>query len=89
MPNIKSAEKRMRNSAKKQANNHAKKSRLKTLEKSLNAAIAAGDDAKTSDALKAAVSAFDKAAKTRTIHPDKAERKKSRLMKRVASAKAA
>jgi small subunit ribosomal protein S20 len=87
MPNTKSAERRMRNSARKQAHNRSLTSRLKSLEKRYNAAIKSGkkDDANT--ALKDALSAFDKAAKVGAIHRATANRKKSRLTVRLATLK--
>ena len=84
MPNTKSAIKAMRSSARKFENNRGIRSRLKTLEK----AFIADADANNADAagvsLKKAVSAYDKAAKTNIVHRGKADRKKSRLMKRFA-----
>jgi len=83
MPNTKSAERRMRNSARKQLHNHALRSRLKTLEKKFLATLTAGtkDDATT--ALRTLVSGLDKAAKTGVIHANVASRKKSRLTVRL------
>ena len=83
MPNTKSAERRMRNSARKQSQNQSAKSRLKTLEKNFLATIKAG---KKEDAVKAfqdVTSGFDKAAKTGVIHRGTADRKKSRLNNRL------
>ena len=59
-----------------------------------SAARAAGDaaaskDAKAADLLSQAASAFDKAARSGTIHWKTAARKKSRLAKRVAAQMAA
>ena len=87
MPNTKSAERRMRSSARKHDRNRALKSRLKTLEKRYDAALKSGkkDDATT--ALRTAQSAFDKAAKVGVIHSRLAQRKKSRLSLRLATLK--
>jgi small subunit ribosomal protein S20 len=87
MPNTKSAERRMRNSERKQTQNHRTKSRLKTLEKNFLATIKAGkkDDAAT--AYREATSGLDKAAKTGVIHKGTADRKKSRLSHRLAALK--
>jgi small subunit ribosomal protein S20 len=87
MPNTKSAERRMRNSARKQMRNRAVTSRLKSLEKRYNAALKTGkkDDAGT--ALREAISAFDKAVKSGVVKRGTADRKKSRLSVRLASLK--
>lgn len=79
MPNTKSAERRMRSSARKQLRNHSIKSRLKTLTRTYQDAVESG---KRDDAVKVyrlVTSAFDKAAKTGVIHKANADRKKSRL----------
>lgn len=89
MPNTKSAEKRVRSSVRKQARNHAVKSRLKSLEKSYNQLVKAGKQAEADAALKRLTSAFDKAAKTKVVHRSTADRKKSRLAKRLATVKPA
>jgi small subunit ribosomal protein S20 len=87
MPNTKSAERRMRNSARKHARNRAVESRLKTLEKRYNAALKSGKKDEAATALRTAVSAFDKAAKNGVIHRGMADRKKSRLAIRLATVK--
>ena len=79
MPNTKSAERRMRNSARKQSHNHSIKSRLKTLERHFQEILKAGKKPDVVAALIAVNSALDKAAKTGVIHRAKADRKKSRL----------
>jgi small subunit ribosomal protein S20 len=87
MPNTKSAERRMRNSARKQAHNRSITSRLKSLEKRYNAAIKSGKKDEAGEALKSALSAFDKAAKVGAIHRGTANRKKSRLSVRLTTLK--
>ncbi len=89
MPNTKSAERRMRNSARKQLRNHGVKSRLHTLEKNYAAYVAAGKKSDAATALKSLSSALDKAAKRGVIHASNASRKKSRLTVRLNSIKAA
>ncbi len=79
MPNTKSAERRMRNSARKQAQNHSVKSRLHTLEKNYLALVKSGNKEDASKSLRTISSAFDKAAKTGVVHRATADRKKSRL----------
>jgi small subunit ribosomal protein S20 len=83
MPNTKSAERRMRSSARKQAHNRIYKSRLHSLERKYLSLISAGkkDDATTM--LGTVSSAFDKAAKTGVLHKSTANRKKSRLSTRL------
>ena len=83
MPNTKSAERRMRNSARKLLHNHALKSRLKTLEKKLLATLTAGKKDDATEALRTLVSALDKAAKTGVIHANVVSRKKARLTLRL------
>ncbi|PYL01158.1 MAG: 30S ribosomal protein S20 [Verrucomicrobia bacterium] len=87
MPNTKSAERRMRNSARRHLHNQSNKSRLKTLEKEYLALVAAGQKNEASAALRAVTAAFDKAAKNRVLHPNHASRKKSRLSVRLAGIK--
>jgi small subunit ribosomal protein S20 len=79
MPNNKSAEARVRNSARKQVRNRAVTTRLHSLEKKYLLLVGAGkkDDATT--AYRDVCSAFDKAAKTGTVPASRVSRKKSRL----------
>ena len=83
MPNTKSAERRMRNSARKHLRNQTVKSRLKTLEKKLLAATTAGKKDDAGAALRSLSSALDKAAKTGVVHANAVSRKKSRLAAKV------
>jgi small subunit ribosomal protein S20 len=83
MPNTKSAERRMRNSARKKLHNRSVKSRLRTLEKSYLALVSAGKKDEADKALKTISSALDKAAKVGVIHDRTASRKKSRLAVRL------
>ena len=79
VPNIKAAEKWVRQSAKRRARNLDLKTRLKTIFKK----AAEQSDAATASSVE---SEFDRAAKRGIIHKNKAARKKSRLAKRVAAA---
>ena len=79
MPNTKSAERRMRNSARKQVNNHATNSRLKTLERKFAESIKSGKKDEAKQVLAAVSSAIDKAAKVGVLHKSTASRKRSRL----------
>jgi len=83
MPNIKSAKRRMRSDATKQARNRSVKSTLKTAERRLDDAIKDGNKEDTQKALSNSASAYDKAAKLGVIHSAKADRKKARLAKRA------
>ncbi|EEF58606.1 30S ribosomal protein S20 [Pedosphaera parvula] len=83
MPNTKSAERRMRNSARKQKNNRSTTTRLHTLEKNYLQLVTAGKKDEATKAYQAVTSALDKAAKTGTVHRSTASRKKSRLALRL------
>ena len=87
MPNTKSAERRMRNSARKKLHNRSVKSRLHSLEKKYLGLVSAGQKDDAAKSLSALSSAFDKAAKTGVVHRATADRKKSRLALRLAKAK--
>lgn len=89
MPNTKSAERRARVSARRQARNKSVKSSLRTLEKSYRNTATSGKPEDAAKALRAAVSAIDKAAKKGVIPKGRADRKKSRLAKRLNKAAAA
>lgn len=82
MPNIKAAEKWVRQSEKRELRNRDVKTRLKTLFKK---AAASGEPTNAA----AVESQLDKAAQKGVIHPNKAARKKGRLVKAVARAAAA
>ena len=83
MPNTKSAERRMRNSARKHTRNTAIKSRLKTAEKGYLDLLGAGKNDEAAAALRKVTSFYDKAAKTGIVHSRTADRKKSRLALRL------
>ncbi len=87
MPNTKSAQRRMRNSARKQLRNRSIKSRLHTLEKSYLTLLGAGKREDATKAYQAVTSAFDKAAKSGVVHRATADRKKSRLALRLVRTK--
>jgi len=88
MPNTKSAERRMRNSARKNVQNRSAKSRLKTLEAKYRELVTAGKKDEAAQSLREVASALDKAAKTRVVHPSMAARKKSRLAAALNAVKA-
>jgi small subunit ribosomal protein S20 len=84
MPNIKSAEKRVRQTVKTTANNKVKKSRISSSRNKLADAVNSGDKDKAKEALSSFSSALDKAAKSGVIKSNKADRSKSRAVKSVA-----
>ena len=84
MANIKSAEKRWRQSLKRRLRNRAVRTTARTHIKTVNRTIGAGEP--DAEALKLAVRALDKAAEKGIIHPNNAARRKSRLMSRFAAA---
>jgi small subunit ribosomal protein S20 len=79
MPNTKSAERRMRNSARKRLHNRSLKSRLHSMEKKYAVLLTSGKKDEAAKAYKEITAAFDKAAKNGVIHRATADRKKSRL----------
>ena len=87
MPNTKSAERRMRNSSRKQLRNRGIKSRLHTLERGYMELLGTGKKDDAAKALRTLSSAFDKAAKSGVVHRATANRKKSRLSLQLAKAK--
>jgi small subunit ribosomal protein S20 len=84
MPNIKSAMKRVKTSAKSHAKNKAVKSLIFTTGKKLLEAVTAKDKKKCDELLRAFSSALDKAAKKGVITANTASRKKSRAALRIA-----
>jgi len=85
LPNIKSVVKDVKKSRELRARNVDTKSRIKTLVKKTNAAIADGGE-NAQALLTETVKTVDKAAKRGIIHKNAAARRKSRIMKRAAAA---
>ena len=79
MANIKSAKKRILVIETKTLRNKAIKSKVKTMVKKVEAAIAAGDKAAAEAALKVAISEISKAESKGIFHKNTASRKISRL----------
>ena len=79
MANIKSAKKRIKVIDTKTLRNKRVKSKLKTLIKKFEAAVASGDKAKAAEELKVVTSELSKAASKGIIHKNTASRKISRL----------
>ena len=84
MANIKSAKKRILVNETKAARNKAIRSKVKTMVKKVEAAVAAGDKAAAQAALLAATSEIDKATTKGVYHKNTASRKVSRLSKPAA-----
>ena len=78
-----SAAKHIRSSAKRHLRNQIRKSVVRTMEKRLNEKLEANDLDGAKAALAECYASLDNAAKLGTIHPNKADRKKSRLHARV------
>ena len=85
MANIKSAKKRILVNQTKAARNKAIRSKVKTMIKRVNTAIAAGDKAAAQAALLVATSEIDKATSKGVYHKNNSARKVSRLAKMVNS----
>ncbi|MGH7481412.1 MAG: 30S ribosomal protein S20 [Longimicrobiales bacterium] len=81
MPNIKSAEKRMRQQRRRGERNRAQRSRLKTAIKSVLNATSADE---ATSAFRRTSALLDRFASRRLIHPNKAGRKKAQLARKVA-----
>jgi len=88
MANIKSQKKRILTNAKRQERNKAVRSELKTRVKSADRAATEGAE-DTDEQVRRAVKALDTAAAKGIIHKNQAANRKSKLMKRIAKAKAA
>jgi small subunit ribosomal protein S20 len=87
MPNTKSAAKAMRQAITRNLRNVKAKDKFKDAVKEVKKLITAGKKSDAVKAMQAAMSALDKAAKTRVIHKNTASRKKSRLAKAIAKIK--
>ena len=81
MPNIKSAEKRVKVSSAKKLQNKMVASQMHTAIKKFNAAIAANDVALAEKLMAEAASKIDNAASKKVIHKNNANRKKSQIAK--------
>ena len=84
MANHKSAEKRVRQNAKRKDINRNNRSKLRTSIKKLRTAVAGHDKAGSVEHLNPTISLIDKAVNKGIIHKNTAARHKSRLTKHVA-----
>lgn len=83
MPKIKQAQKQARNAEKRQLRNRRVGSRAKTFITRAEKFIFAGEIESAQAAVAESISALDRAAEKRIIHPNNAARRKSRLMKKL------
>jgi len=83
LPNIKSAEKRVKISRAQNEANKAIKSNLKTTIKKFDAAVAEGNVEAANSTYKVAVKTIDKAAKHGVLHKNTAARRKSAVTKKL------
>ena len=82
MPHSLSAKKRMRQNAKRRAQNRGFKRVIKDDVRAFEDAVAGGDKAKAADLLKTAVKRINKTATKSAIHKNTASRKISRLQRK-------
>ncbi|MFA6534527.1 MAG: 30S ribosomal protein S20 [Patescibacteria group bacterium] len=87
MANTASARKAHRQTIKKTANNLDKRKKIEFLLRKIEAALKNKDAAEVEKLFQGLQQAMDKAAKAKVIMPNKAARLKSRLYKRLSSAK--
>ena len=83
-----SAKKRVRQNAKRNRINRARKSRVKTQIKHFESAAGSGDVESASEQYRLAAQLLDKTAASSTMHKKTAARKKSQLAKKLNSLKA-
>ncbi|MEJ0019133.1 MAG: 30S ribosomal protein S20 [Acetobacteraceae bacterium] len=83
MANTASARKRIRQTERRTARNQARKSRVRTFVKKVEAAIAAGNKDAAAEALRAAQPEMQRAAGKGIAHPNTIARKLSRLSARI------
>ena len=84
MANIKSAEKRIEQSAKRRERNRAQRSRMRSAVRKVREAVTAGDRATAEGLLADTLSLVDATAQKGVIHDNVAARTKSRLTRAVA-----
>ncbi len=83
MANIKSAQKRIRQSLKRRARNRAHRSQMKGAIKQLRVAVDSGDAKLAAELLRKALSVGESTAQRGVIHANTAARTKARLAKAV------
>lgn len=85
MPNIKSAKKQMRQNVKRRMRNRMVRNKARTFVKKATDALAAGEVTPAAEAIREAMSQLDKAAQKGVIHRNNADRRKSRLAKKLSA----
>ena len=85
MANIKSAIKRNKQNEKRRVRNRVYRGRARTFVQKARVAIENGDKEAAQVVIKEAISSLDKAAEKGIIHKNNAARRKSRLMKQMAT----
>lgn len=83
MPNIKSAIKRVKSSEKRRLQSASQKSALRTSIKAFHQAAEGNNEQSAQEALQTAIKKLDKAASKGLIHKNAANRKKSRMAKKL------
>ncbi|QOJ13878.1 MAG: 30S ribosomal protein S20 [Planctomycetia bacterium] len=83
-----SAEKRIRQNAKRNARNRARKAELKSVMRKTQAALAGSDVAAAETAVKAAIRKLDRDSTGPTLHRNAAARRKSKLARKLNALKA-
>ena len=83
MPRSKAAEKAVRSSERRRLRNRAVKSMTKTTLTKAEKALASGDNEAAQNAIALSIKSLDRAAKKGVMHPNTADRRKSRLTKRL------
>ncbi|QDY65306.1 30S ribosomal protein S20 [Glutamicibacter halophytocola] len=85
MANIKSQKKRILTNEKARLRNVAVRSEVKTVIRSVNEAVAAGDKDKATEALRLAGKKLDKAVSKGVLHKNNAANRKSAIAKKVSA----
>jgi small subunit ribosomal protein S20 len=83
MPNIRSAAKRMRQSARRRDANRSKRANMRTIVKKLHSAVDEGNAGQAASLLPETISVISKLAQKGLIHKNNAARHISRLSKKV------
>ena len=78
-----SAKKRIRQNAKRNALNKARKGQVKAKVRAFADAVTGGDKGKATETFRAAIKKVDQVASKGTLHRNAASRKKSRLQKQL------
>jgi small subunit ribosomal protein S20 len=84
MPNLKQQKRRVEIAARQRVENVRYRSGVKTLFRRLERAVSDGDEARAAEEHRALVQLLDRAAARRSIHPNKAARKKSQAERLLA-----